>query len=506
MSLVSKLLIHISLMSVISAVAFGQNPKNEAKKLFDAGGIHLSKGQLEEAIKCYSESIKLDPSSYGGYDMRAYAFDRAGKPYQAIADRTIVLEFFLLEKPPNPLAITRILVNRGLSYIDLGKHTEGRNDYTKAINLSPDNPNPYVYRGLSFYSTNKFEEAIADLTKAIELRDKTYNGLTELYYRGKSYLALDRKDEGLADLSKAKLIKPKEYDALELEASNRPLSKNNVAAQKVEIINLDKDVKLEMVLVPAGKFKMGSPANEKGRGFDETQHDVTLTKPFYMGKYEVTQEQWKSVTGKNPSITEGTKLPVENVSWEDCQEFIKKLNAKTNGCYRLPTEAEWEYACRAGTSTAYSFGLKITTKDVNYDDSNTGIGKPVSVGSYKPNAFGLYDMHGNVSEWCEDGYDNYPAGAVTDPKGYVADPKAPVTEKIIVIRGGTFCLPDWHTRSAKRNFISQKDREPLVGFRLAKTADIKADASLTVPKPDPAEVKPVVGNLLVAPFTEAKAK
>ena len=99
------------------------------------------------------------------------------------------------------------------------------------------------------------------------------------------------------------------------------------------------------------------------------QHEVTLTKPFYMGKYEVTQEQWQAVMGNNPSATKGGKLPVTNVSWDDCQDFIKKLNSKTDGGYRLPTDSEWEYACRAGTTTAYSFGDKMTPKDANYDDS-----------------------------------------------------------------------------------------------------------------------------------------
>ncbi len=134
-----------------------------------------------------------------------------------------------------------------------------------------------------------------------------------------------------------------------------------------------------------------------------------------MGKYEVTQEQWEAVMGNNPSETKGAKLPVTDVSWEDCQEFIKKLNAKTNGGYRLPTEAEWEYACRAGTTTAYSFGDKITPKDANYWDSK--IGKSVAVGSYKPNAFGLYDMHGNVWEWCEDWYGDIPSGSGNRSEG-----------------------------------------------------------------------------------------
>ena len=126
------------------------------------------------------------------------------------------------------------------------------------------------------------------------------------------------------------------------------------------VVGEEKKPKIEMVLIPAGKFIMGSPESEENREDNERQHEVTLTKPFYMGKYEVTQEQWESLGMRNRSDIEGAKLPVTDVSWEDCQEFIKKLNEKTDGGYRLPTEAEWEYACRAGTKTAYSFGDNIT--------------------------------------------------------------------------------------------------------------------------------------------------
>ena len=185
---------------------------------------------------------------------------------------------------------------------------------------------------------------------------------------------------------------------------------------KVDVVDFGEGVKLEMVLVPAGKFKMGFTKKElaelkveiqedikKGTKKElekeeldsldlimskqGKQHEVTLTKPFYIGRYEVTQEQWEAVMGKNTSTIKGAKLPVTDVSWEDCQEFINKLNAKTNGGYRLPTEAEWDFACRAGTTTAYSFGDKITPKDANYLSSR--IGKPVVVGSYEPNAFGI---------------------------------------------------------------------------------------------------------------------
>ena len=258
---------------------------------------------------------------------------------------------------------------------------------------------------------------------------------------------------------------------------------------KVEVIDLGKDVKLEMILIPAGKFTMGFTKKEladlkvesqealknelnKELGKEELdfvdsvmskqgrQPEVTLTKPFYMGKYEVTQEQWFEIMGENPSREKGAKLPVLDVSWEDCQEFIKKLNAKTDGGYRLPTESEWEYACRAGTTTKYSFGDKITPKDANYYDSK--LGKPVAVGSYKPNAFGLYDMHGNVWEWCEDWYGDYPAGAVTDPKG-------PAKGEYRVLRGGSFGNNVSQARSSVRNLNSPTFRFFSNGFRLART-------------------------------------
>jgi len=217
-----------------------------------------------------------------------------------------------------------------------------------------------------------------------------------------------------------------------------------------------------MVLIPSGKFVMGSPEGEKDQGNDEDQHEVTITKPFYMGKYEVTQEQWESVMGSNPSDTMGASLPVNAVSWNDCQEFIKKLNEKNKGGYRLPTEAEWEYAARAGTKTAYSFGDSITPQDANYSESK--IGKPVVVGSYKANAFGLYDMHGNVWEWCEDRKAEYPKDSVTNPKGSNFGENR-------VLRGGSFSYLARHSRSAVRvNDLSPDVRNSLdVGFRLART-------------------------------------
>ena len=162
--------------------------------------------------------------------------------------------------------------------------------------------------------------------------------------------------------------------------------------------------------------------------------------------------------GRNPSATTGAKLPVTRVTWFTYQEFSRRLNNQTNGSYRLPTEADCEYACRAGTTTTYSVGDRVTKDDFNYDGPST---KPV--GSYKPNAFGLYDMHGNVWEWCEDWYGPYPNGKVNDPLGV-----ANGTHRIL--RGGRFGFAGWDSRSANRdNYgVTPNGGFPDSGFRLVK--------------------------------------
>jgi formylglycine-generating enzyme required for sulfatase activity len=177
-------------------------------------------------------------------------------------------------------------------------------------------------------------------------------------------------------------------------------------------VELSNGVKLEMVRIPAGEFMMGSPDSDKDAFSQEKpQHQVRITKPFYLGKYLVTQEQWEAVMGNNPSQFRGPKNPVEQVSWDVCQEFVKKLNAKSGpggGKFQLPSEAQWEYACRAGSTTHYFFGddkpYGLPDKELDdyaWYDKNSGR-KTHPVGAKKPNAWGLYDMHGNVEEWCQD--------------------------------------------------------------------------------------------------------
>ena len=208
---------------------------------------------------------------------------------------------------------------------------------------------------------------------------------------------------------------------------------------------------------PPGTFMMGSPTTEEGRDSCETQHQVTLTKGFWMLETEVTQKQWKAIMGNNPSDFKGDDLPVENVSWNDCQEFCRKC-AQLGLPVQLPTEAQWEYACRAGTTGAYAGNLD----EMAWYDSNSG-SKTHPVGTKTPNAWGLYDMHGNVCEWCQDWYDeDYPSGSVTDPAG-------PSNGSYRVFRGGSWCGSARYCRSASRYDNVPVYREYGIGFRCVRS-------------------------------------
>jgi len=217
---------------------------------------------------------------------------------------------------------------------------------------------------------------------------------------------------------------------------------------------------------PPGRFMMGSPSSEADRLDSETQHEVTLSRGFWMLETQVTQQMWESVMGNNPSYFKGSKkLPVEQVSWNDSQEYIKKLNtllAGTPGApagykFSLPTESQWEYACRAGTTTAYHFGNSLSAEQANF---NGNISQTREVGSYPSNVWGLYDMHGNVYEWCLDWYGDYPSGSLTDPVG------SP-TGSIRVVRGGSWHLIARYCRSAFRSSYDPAAGRYSIGLRLS---------------------------------------
>jgi formylglycine-generating enzyme required for sulfatase activity len=212
---------------------------------------------------------------------------------------------------------------------------------------------------------------------------------------------------------------------------------------------------IEMVLVPAGSFKMGST---NGEGSEKPVHEVTLNQSFYMGKYEVTQAQWQAVMGSTPSHFKGDNLPVESVSWDDAQNFINKLNESKDGFrYRLPTEAEWEYACRAGTTGDYAGDLDAMA----WYDKNSG-NQPHVVGTKLPNAFGLFDMHGNVWELCQDWYHDSYNGAPNDGSAWLNGGE----QKYRVLRGGSWYYFATRLRSASRYVVTLHGRVSDVGFRV----------------------------------------
>ena len=230
-------------------------------------------------------------------------------------------------------------------------------------------------------------------------------------------------------------------------------------------VDLGGGVKLELVLIPAGEFLMGSPDSDNTSRGEKPQHRVRITKPLYLGKYLVMQEQWQTVMGNNPSHFKGPKNPVERVSWDDCQQFFDKLNAKSRpggGKFRLPTEAQWEYACRSGSTEKYCFGDdEAQLGEYAWYTKNAG-GQTHPVGEKKPNAWGLYDMHGNVWEWCQDWYNGeYYAHSLAD------DPTGSATGSIRMLRGGGWGSAAGLCRSAGRNVYAPGVRDDDLGLRVS---------------------------------------
>ena len=241
-------------------------------------------------------------------------------------------------------------------------------------------------------------------------------------------------------------------------AGNTPVATAPVSVRKAGEAKIFDGV--EFVYIPSGSFTMGSPSSEAGRESDETQHRVTISKGYWLSKYEVTQSEWESVMGDNPSEFKGSNNPVENVSFDDIQGYL----AKKGTGYRLPTESEWEYACRGGSSMVFSFkGSASSLGSYAWHCGNSGK-KTHPVGQKLPNPWGLYDMQNNVWEWCSDWYGDYPSGSVTDPTGSSSG-------QYRVIRGGSWHNPSRSSRSANRGNDIPEDRYNNSGFRLARIED-----------------------------------
>jgi formylglycine-generating enzyme required for sulfatase activity len=244
-----------------------------------------------------------------------------------------------------------------------------------------------------------------------------------------------------------------------LAQERRSSSKTAPPLKKDLAIDLGDSVKMQFVLVRSGSFTMGS---DSGDSTDDEQpiHTVKISKPFYLGKFEVTQEEWQTVMGNNPSQFKGARRPVETVSWSDCQEFLKKLASKSRKLtFLLPTEAEWEYACRAGSKTEYSFGNETKRlREYAWYEGNSE-SKTHDVGTKKPNRWKLYDMHGNVAEWCADWYGPYKSATQANP-----------IERLVgsnrVVRGSSWFWYDQVLRSSSRDMLKPVSAIHGVGFRV----------------------------------------
>lgn len=240
------------------------------------------------------------------------------------------------------------------------------------------------------------------------------------------------------------------------------------------------EVEMKFAWIPPGSFQMGNNANDDDLRLllavdddENSVHHVKISKGFYLGIHPVTQAQWRWVMGSDnrPSHFAGDDRPVEQVSWDDCKVFCGRMQELTGKPIRLPTEAEWEYACRAGTQTPFSMGETISTDQANYNgnfvygDGKRGIyrAKTVPVGSFPPNPWGLYDMHGNVWQWCQDMFDEYPKNDVTDPLVNTGENR--------VIRGGSWIDNPRECRAAYRGGSKPTLRHSLVGFRLCIDVD-----------------------------------
>ena len=295
---------------------------------------------------------------------------------------------------------------------------------------------------------------------------------------------LDSRDK-VQDITKTE--EPKEESPLpqtfefEVITINKSAEKINTTIGEVQYLteDLGNGVTLEMVAIPEGIFTMGSPKQEKYSKYQERpQHAVTV-QPFFMGKFQVTQAQWRTVASldkierqlnPNPSKFKGDNRPVEKVSWDDAREFCQRLSQKTGKKYRLPSEAQWEYAARAGTTTPFHFGETLTTDLANYNGRYRYQSEPrgkfrrqtTPVGSFYPNAFGLYGMHGNVWEWCVDHWHNNYQGAPTDASPWLSNPQ----NQLRVIRGGSWHSDPLSCRSSYRDKAMPNLRYETLGLRV----------------------------------------
>jgi eukaryotic-like serine/threonine-protein kinase len=272
-------------------------------------------------------------------------------------------------------------------------------------------------------------------------------------------------------------LQPFSFQTVTLNVHRQMVEKPSLTVQSF-MEDLGNGVQLAMIEIPAGEFLMGSPSLEEFSLDDEKPQHLVKVPRFYLGQALITQAQWQELMGENPAHFKGDdNLPVECVSWLRAIEFCKKLSEKIGRTYRLPSEAEWEYACRAGTETPFAFGETITPKIVNYGDTHLGIAdgdyskKTTPAGQFPANRFGLYDMHGNLWEWCldvwADNYNNAPIDGSATKENNLQGSYKKMLYAANTIRGGCWLESAWLCRSAIRSYSAASNSDYAVGFRVA---------------------------------------
>ena len=384
---------------------------------------------------------RLKPNAWGLYDM-------IGNVWEWCADRYGQYPVRPVTDPIGP--------KRGKERVRRGGGWYGVSYYCRATARS--SYEPVVYRDDTGFRLVRQDAADLDAARAAETEKRLkQNQLEETRKREEQRQAEAETARKWEQQRRAQAEEAKQ------QASETENTRLRWQAEIAQMVLEDRAVAdklgLTFTWIPAGSFLMGSPGVEPGRNADEIQHPVTLTRGFWMQTTEVTQAQWKAVMGDYSADFQGDRFPAADVSWDDCQEFIRRLNETDPGKnYRLPTEAEWEHACRAAATTVYYCGTRLDVKEANFERDRIST---TPVGSYPPNALGLFDMAGNVSEWCADWYGPYPTEAVTDPTGPSSGSKR-------VSRGGCWQDRWWYCRSASRNAYYPDFRYSGQGFRLIR--------------------------------------
>jgi formylglycine-generating enzyme required for sulfatase activity/serine/threonine protein kinase/lipoprotein NlpI len=444
------------------------------------GSAHYQLKDYQGAIDDYTQAIRLNPEDAIAYNNRGFARYQLKDHQGAIKDYTQVIDL----DPEFAIAYN----NRGMAAGELKEYQWAIDDYTRAIRLEPEYANAYNNRGVALCNSEDYQGAIKDYTQAIRFNPE----FADAYYnRGNAREALGDIKGAEADWKQARKINGEnephpslgvwgdhlqvfEFEVVEIKeirhtgflglGGKKAILSRRQCKAKYFREDLGNGVFLDMVAIPGDTFMMGSPESE-GDSAEKPQHRVTVA-DFYMGKFQVTQEQWRQVAKlpkvakvlkTNPSRFKEEKLPVEQVSWDDAVEFCARLSKATGKEYRLPSETEWEYACRAGTITPFHFGDTITSDLANYDGNYTYSNelkgkcrkKTTEVGSFPPSVFGLYDMHGNVWEWCQDSWHENYQGAPIDGSAW-----SDKNSNIVVVRGGSWYDNPNGCRSAERNGLA----------------------------------------------------